>query len=140
MSRYPGWQDALVTDLRRGKREVAVAVLPEGGGTNKFHARKTTVEGQTFDSAHEAKVWQELLLEQEAGAITDLTRGRAFPLMVNAKDGLPMFVGRYTCDFLCRRDGKIEVIDAKSRATKTEAYQLRKKLFEAIYGLRILER
>jgi Protein of unknown function (DUF1064) len=128
MTGYPGW------------REVDVGTLGAAKPANKFHARKTTLDGQTFDSAHEATVWQALLLEQQAGEIVELHRQRHFPLLVTAKDGLPMFVGRYTADFVCRRDGRIEVIDAKSRATRTEAYQLRKKLFEALYGLRIVER
>jgi hypothetical protein len=126
VSGYPGWREATLAQI---------GVTPP----NKFHARKTTVDGQAFDSAHEATVWQELCAEQQAGAIQELQRQRAFPLIVKAKDGLPVMVGRYTADFVCRRDGRIEVADAKSRATKTEAYQLRKKLFEALYGLTIRE-
>ena len=126
MSGYPGWRDATLAQI---------GVAPK----NKFSARKTTVDGQAFDSAHEAKVWQELCAEQKAGDIQELQRQRPFPLIVKAKDGLPVMVGRYTADFVCRRDGRIEVVDAKSRATKTEAYQLRKKLFEGLYGLTIRE-
>jgi len=129
MSRYPGWREANLA--------IAGGAAP---AKNKFNARKTTIDGHTFDSAHEARIWQELCLELIAGDITDLTRQRHFPLFVKAKDGLPFYLGRYTCDFLCKRDGQIQVIDAKSRATRTEAYQLRKKLFEALYGLKIHER
>jgi hypothetical protein len=139
MSRYPGWREMAEEDLRRGKRPVA-SLAAAVAGTNKFHARKTTLDGQTFDSAHEARIWQELTLEQQAGELSDLQRQRVFPLIVKAKDGLPVLVGRFTADFVCRRDGKLQVVEAKSRATRTEAYQLRKKLFEALYGLRIHER
>lgn len=128
MTGYPGW------------REATLAQIGAQPTPNKFHAKKTTVDGQAFDSSHEAKVWQELKLEEAAGRIAALRRQRAFPLIVKDRDNLPVMVGRYTADFVCQRDGQIEVIDAKSRATKTEAYQLRKKLFEALYGLTIHER
>jgi len=135
MSGYPGWREANLA-------KIGVPTVGENPlvGANKYHARKTTVDGLVFDSTHEAKVWQELRAEALAGLIDELQRQRAFPLIVKAKDGLPVIVGRYTADFVCRRDGRIEVIDAKSRATKTEAYQLRKRLFEAVYGLTIHER
>ena len=142
MSRYPGWREADLAiaerDQRRGKREVTLEAAV--ARTNKFNARKTTLDGQQFDSAHESRIWQELTLEQQAGAISELQRQRAFPLIVKAKDGLPVLVGRFTADFVCRREGRLQVVEAKSRATRTEAYQLRKKLFEALYGLRIYER
>jgi hypothetical protein len=128
MSGYPGW------------REATLAQIGAAPTANKYRARKTTVEGQAFDSKHEARVWLELQAEHQAGRIKALQRQRVFPLIVLAKDGLPKLVGRYTADFVCHRDGQLEVIDAKSRATKTEAYQLRKKLFEALYGLVIVER
>ena len=133
MSGWAGWRDADLSTL--GVRPVG---RPAG---NKYHARKTTTDGQQFDSAHEAAIWQELRCEQTSGAITELVRQRTFPLNVPGKrDGLPVLVGRYTADFVYRRAGMLEVVDAKSKATKTEAYQLRKRLFEALYGLTIQER
>ena len=108
---------------------------------NKYGARKTSVAGQVFDSKHEAAVYLELQAEAVAGVITDLKRQRMFPLIVKGKDGLPVLVGRYTADFVCRRAGVLEILDAKSAATKrNEAYQLRRKLFEALYGIGITER
>jgi Protein of unknown function (DUF1064) len=133
MSGWAGWRDADVSSL--GAQPVG---RPAG---NKYHARKTTVDGQQFDSAHEAAIWQELRVEQASGAITELVRQRRFPLVVaGRRDGLPVLVGHYTADFVYRRAGTLEILDAKSRATKTEAYQLRKRLFEACYGLSIRER
>ena len=137
MSRgWLGWTDADLVRLG------AAAVDPTAATRNKYHAKKTTVDGQVFDSAHEAEVWQVLHVEHCAGVITDLVRQRKFPLWVVPQKGdqLPILIGNYTADFVCRRDGQLEVIDAKSRATKTEAYQLRKKLFEALYGVVVTER
>jgi hypothetical protein len=133
MSGWAGWRDADLSTL--GVRPVG---RPAG---NKYHARKTTLDGQRFDSAHEAVIWQELQCDARMGTITNLVRQRTFPLLVPGKrDGLPILVGRYTADFVYRRGGELEVVDAKSKATKTEAYQLRKRLFEALYGLSIIER
>ena len=41
---------------------------------NKYRARKTVVNGLTFDSAKEARRWQELLLLERAGHIEALER------------------------------------------------------------------
>lgn len=41
---------------------------------NKFGARKTIVDGITFDSAREAKRWQELKLLERAGKISQVER------------------------------------------------------------------
>lgn len=40
----------------------------------KYHNKKTVVDGRTFDSKKEAERYDELLLLQRAGAITDLSR------------------------------------------------------------------
>jgi hypothetical protein len=40
----------------------------------KYRARKTTVDGLTFDSAKEARRWHELLLLERGGAIECLER------------------------------------------------------------------
>ena len=132
MSGWDGWRDVDLSTL--GATPVG---RPRRG--NKYHARKVTTDGQRFDSAHEATVYQELRAEQVAGQITDLQRQRAFPLIVKGKDGLPVHVGKYTADFVYRRGGRIVVADAKSRATRTEGYMLRKRLFQALYGLQIDE-
>ena len=134
MSGWAGWRDVDLSHL--GATPIS---SPKRG--NKYNARKVTTDGQRFDSAHEAKVYQELRCEEIAGQITDLRRQRVFPLIVPAKkDNLPTLVGQFTPDFTYRRAGQLEILDAKSKATATEAYRLRKKLFEALYGLVVQER
>ena len=133
MSGWAGWREADLSQLG------ATPVSSPRRGQNKYNAKKATVDGQRFDSSHEAKVWQELKCEETAGQITDLRRQRVFPLIVIGKDRLPTLIGRYTPDFVYFRGGRLEVVDAKSRATKTEAYQLRRKLFECLYGVPIRE-
>ena len=41
---------------------------------NKYHARKTTVCGRTFDSKREAEVYLELLSQKQAGEIVRILR------------------------------------------------------------------
>lgn len=137
MTRWAGWREADVSVL--GARASPSVDPPTRG--NKYHARRIDLDGHRFDSKHEARVYQDLKAEEMAGLITDLRTQRVFPLMVPGRDGLPVLVGRYTADFVYRRDGRLEVVDAKSRPTaRTEAYRLRSKLFTALYGLTILER
>lgn len=49
-------------------------------GASKHRSRKTVLDGLTFDSAKEAKRWQELTLLQQVGAIRDLRRQVWFAL------------------------------------------------------------
>lgn len=133
MTGWAGWRDADVSAL-------GGTAAPSRRG-NKYHARSVVLDGQRFDSKHEAAVYQDLRAEMLAGRITDLERQRVFPLIVPGRDGLPVLVGRYTADFVYRRDGRLEVVDAKSRPTaRAEAYRLRATLFRALYGLVIHER
>lgn len=138
MGGWTGWRDADVAVLLgTGGRQP----VNQSRRENKYNARSVVVEGQRFDSKHELRVYQELRAEEHAGLIKNLRRQRPFPLMVKGRDGFPVLVGRYTADFVCVRDGRLEVIDAKSRPTaRTEAYRLRSKLFTALYGLTIIER
>ena len=92
------------------------------------------------DQQKEARRYLELALLQASGVITDLRTQVAFDLtVVSAVDGCVHRVGTWTADFDYRRDGRRVIEDTKSPATRTEAYQLRKKMFQAQYGLTILE-
>ena len=57
--------------------------------TSKYHAKKTTYQGQTFDSKKEATRYQELRLLQLAGEITDLQRQVPFLLIPAQYDNVP---------------------------------------------------
>jgi hypothetical protein len=68
---------------------------------NKYNAKRTTVDGITFDSKREAARWQELRLLERAGEIRDLKRQQVIPLMgqqgpLRTRTGRPM---RLTVDF-----------------------------------------
>lgn len=103
---------------------------------NKYHAKKTTFEGLTFDSIHERDRYVELLLMERAKAIQDLKTQVAFPLIPKTKYGREIV---YRADFTYYEDGKLVVEDTKSPATKTPLYRLKKRLLAEKYGLVIKE-
>lgn len=92
---------------------------------NKFHAKKTNVDGVVFDSAREARRYGELKLLQRAKQIDDLTLQPSFPLRVNGQ-----LVCVYRADFSYNERGKRVVEDSKG--FKTRDYIIKRKLFLAL--------
>lgn len=99
---------------------------------NKFGAKKTTIEGITFDSKWESRRWQELRLLEKAGEITGLQRQVPFDIIVNGHH-----VCTYRADFCysLTSTGERVVADAKSPATITPEFRLKAKLMEATFGI-----
>ncbi len=107
------------------------------GGRNKYGAEPCTEDGHRFASRKERRHYRDLKLRLLAGEIADLAVHPAYDLVVNGEK-----VGRFTLDFRYRvvATGAVVVVDVKGgRATKTEAYGLRKKLLKALYGLDVTE-
>lgn len=109
-----------------------------GWRTNKYHAKKTVVDGMTFDSRREADRYIVLKSMEEDGAIEDLRRQVRYELVpafdVDGRHYRPVF---YVADFVYVEDGKEVVEDVKGM--KTDAYRLKSKLFARRYGLSIKE-
>ncbi len=104
---------------------------------NKFKAQPVGIDGLKFASQKEARRWSELRVLESAGHISRLHPHPVYRLEVNG-----ILVGKYTADFAyMTSDGEAIVEDVKGgRATKTEAYSLRKRLFEAChYPLTVTE-
>lgn len=99
---------------------------------NKYRAIKTIVDGIKFDSKKEARRYQELKLMEKSGSITNLELQPRYDLKVNL-----VKCGFYKADFRYFENGKEVVEDVKGM--KTPAYNLKKKLIKAIYGIEILE-
>ncbi len=108
---------------------------------NKYGARKTVVDGITFDSRHEAARWCELKYMERAKLITDLRRQVPFELIPAQKDERGKVIERpvrYVADFVYTTcTGKTVVEDAKG--IKTDVYKIKKKLMLERYGIRIQE-
>lgn len=111
---------------------VAVAPEPKPAKRQKYGNRKTEVDGIVFDSAYEARCWQDLKLREAAGEISDLKRQVHCDIHVNGQ-----FVCSYVADFVFMERGARVVADAKG--CKTEVYKLKKKLMLACNGIAIVE-
>lgn len=109
-------------------------------GGSKYHAKKTTVDGITFDSKREAKRYQELKLMERTGAIKDLQRQVRYEL-IPAFDccGKHYRPTSYVADFVYTdtKSGRQVVEDCKG--FRTDVYQLKAKMFAHKYGVLIRE-
>lgn len=103
---------------------------------NKYHAQKTEVNGIKFDSKKESKDWQQLCMLEASGGITNLQRQVSFelqPKFVN-NQGENIRAINYVADFVYEKDGKKYVQDSKGgKATQTDVFKLKKKLFQYKY-------
>lgn len=109
-----------------------------GWRTGKYHARKTTVDGITFDSRKEADRYLVLKSMEKDGLIEDLRRQVRYELVpafdVDGRHYRPIY---YVADFAYVEDGKEVVEDVKGM--RTDVYKLKSKLFARRYGKVIKE-
>lgn len=107
-------------------------------GRSKYHAKKTCVDGITFDSKREADRYLVLKSMEEDGAIKDLRRQVRYELVpafnVDGRHYRPVF---YVADFVYRENGHEVVEDVKGMMT--DVYKLKRKLFARRYGMSIRE-
>lgn len=106
---------------------------------SKYHSRKITRDGMTFDSVKEYRRYCELLLLERAGAITELQRQVKFELIPAQRiDGKVVERScQYIADFVYQENGKRVVEDTKGM--KTKDYIIKRKLMLYIHGIRIKE-
>lgn len=118
--------------------------------SQKYHNKKVIVNGIDFPSKKEAKRYQELLLLERAGAISDLKRQVEYVLIpaqrepdtYGVRGGL--IKGKviehkcsYVADFVYTENGKTVVEDTKGFRTKD--YILKRKMMLYFHGIRIRE-
>ncbi len=101
---------------------------------NKYHNKKITVDGLTFDSKREATRWSELKLLQRAGEIYDLQR--QVPYIVIPKKNKQRET-KYIADFRYMENGKEIVEDSKG--FRTPEYMLKKKLMYTVHDIEVRE-
>ncbi|UWF80614.1 MAG: Protein of unknown function (DUF1064) [Bacteriophage sp.] len=109
-------------------------------GRSKYHAKKTTVDGITFDSKREADRYLVLKGMEEGGAIEDLRRQVHYELIPSFDvDGRHYRPVCYVADFvyLDKETGEEVVEDVKGM--RTDVYKLKAKLFARRYGTVIRE-
>lgn len=130
---WPGWENFDAAACERATRE-------QGNPTrkpNKYHATAVILDGIRFDSNREAAHWRALQLRQRAGEIEKLARQMRFALEVTAPNGATVRIADVVLDFVYVENGQLVVADAKG--VRTPVWILKKKHFEAQYGLPILE-
>lgn len=109
---------------------------------HKYFAKKTEVDGITFDSQKEARRYQELRLLERAGEITRLKVQPEFPLEVNGRPVLIRSKGypngrraKYVADFKYMRGTENVVEDVKGFDTPVS--RLKRAIVEAEYEIEI---
>lgn len=124
------------------KKMESLAATP---ARSKYGNVKTGRAALHFDSKKEATRYDELMVEQSAGAIRDLRLQVEFTLQgaFTTPDGQRVRAIRYKADFTYyRRAGdawEFVVEDVKSRATRTKEYMMKKKMMVERLGLTITE-
>lgn len=105
----------------------------------KYHNKKVTVNGETFDSKKEAARWKELLLLQRTGKISHLNRQVTYELIPSQYiDGKCVERSvKYVADFVYKENGRLIVEDTKGM--KTPEYVIKRKMLLFTYGIRIKE-
>lgn len=103
---------------------------------NKYHAKKTELDGIRFDSRKEAARYSELKLLERAGEIRDLQLQVPFELIPKQEGERAC---TYVADFVYHMTdtGKMVVEDAKGM--RTDAYKIKRKLMMWRHGIRIRE-
>ena len=103
---------------------------------NKYHAKKTVVNGITFDSKKEAQRYIELHLMERSGEITNLARQVPYIVIEKSKYGRAI---RYIADFVYfDPKNKVTVVE-DTKGFKTDVYKLKKRLLAEKYGIEIKE-
>lgn len=97
---------------------------------NKYRARKTSVDGITFDSQAEAFRYGSLKLLEKAGDISGLKLQPEYAFMEGGKKAF-----RYTADFQYLRGNQVIIEDVKG--VDTDASRLRRKLTELRHGVEV---
>lgn len=105
----------------------------------KYHNKKTTYDGKTFDSKKEADRYAELRLLERAGKISGLMWQVPYMLIPAQYIG-GKCVERscvYVADFVYHVGGNVVVEDTKG--VRTPDYIIKRKLMLKEYGIRIKE-
>jgi hypothetical protein len=106
---------------------------------NKYRNQKVEVDGISFHSRKEANFYSDLLIKKNAKLITDFERQVQYDIRVN-----DIHIAKYFLDFkVINLDGSINYYDVKGKDKvsgkwiTTDVFALKKKLVEAIYGIKI---
>lgn len=117
-------------------------------GKSKYLAVKKTVtlpDGteHTFDSAKEARVYDDLLIRLKAKEITNLRLQVPYELIPKQRltTGKTERSVKYIADFVYEENGIIKVVDVKGyrRGTAYAVFVIKRKLMKWIHGIEVTE-
>ena len=124
---------------------------------SKYHAKKVTYDGYTFDSKKEANRYRELRLLEKAGVVTELELQKRYELIPAQYESYPRYGKKgnrlkdgqkcvekavyYLADFDYCQDGKHIVEDVKGYkgSTAYAVFALKRKWMLYRYGIKIKE-
>ena len=112
--------------------------------TTKYHSQKVELDGEKFDSKHEANRWVELRYMERAGLIKDLKRQQKYcliPTIEGPDRKVEQRATYYIADFTYYEktaEGWHPVVE-DAKGMKTDVYKLKKKLMFERYGIKIRE-
>ena len=122
---------------------------------NKYHSKKVTWNGETFDSQKEARRYAELKLLERAGKIKDLKRQVRYELIPSQRETSTEVYTRgekkgqfkpgkviekpcyYVADFEYIQGG-IKVVE-DTKGVRTKDYVIKRKLMLKVHGIRVRE-
>lgn len=96
--------------------------------SNKYNARKVQIDGFTFDSILESKVYREILGIHEKGLISDVILQYEFPL----HGKLDRIVCSYRADFYATLSNQTSIV-IEAKGVETDTWKIKKALFSQQY-------
>ena len=101
---------------------------------NKYHNKKTIIDGIKFDSKLEAKRYKELKKLEKEGLIKELKLQPSYDLIPKFKKNRTAYRKTvYRADFMYFDNNLNKYIVEDVKGFKTDVYLLKKKLFEYKY-------
>ena len=103
--------------------------------SSKFGAKKTIVDGITFDSKWESERYGQLKAMERGGIVTDLELQVKYDIVIN-----DIKICKYIADFVYKEespDGKIKEIVEDAKGFETPEFKLKKKLMKAVHNIDI---
>ena len=103
--------------------------------SSKFGAKKTMVDGITFDSKWESERYGQLKAMERGGIVTDLELQVKYDIVIN-----DIKICKYIADFVYKEessDGKIREIVEDAKGFETPEFKLKKKLMKAVHNIDI---
>lgn len=111
---------------------------------NKYRAKKTVVDGITFDSKKEAERYSYLKQLRAAGAISDLCLQPKFPFIINGEPVRIRSAGfpngravKYVADFAYFDNGTQQRVIEDVKGMDTPVSRLKRALVESLYGFQV---